>query len=288
MRFLHDNELAAEVRTICQQPNAKCAVAFLGDECRNLFPEITDIDSKMILNLGLGGTNPAAVRVMLKDLGPDNVRKLNTLHAKVYIGESSAIVCSANASLNGLGSGNDVPPSWREAGVRIDAKDIVTEIEEWFAKIWNDATEISEADLLAAEMLRKQRPPTAEQIGASSQEFLLAHGEKKARQNQAVRMALSKADSLNSDKEFIKWIRTTYQPKVDYRAAEKYLVESPYGELFTTKPVIYLANTFLQTKERIRAKGGGGIKRNQSAGVLLALGFRIFSKRGGRLVDPQK
>jgi hypothetical protein len=76
-----------------------CAVAFWGKRSETLIDSDRRRNVKLICNLKMGGTNPNVVRKIPRDL----VKQIDTLHAKVYIGDNFAGVTSANASANGPG-----------------------------------------------------------------------------------------------------------------------------------------------------------------------------------------
>jgi hypothetical protein len=102
----------------------------------------------------MGGTNPQVIRALIQRGA--NVRQLDHLHAKVYIGATTAVVTSANASANGLALQGLEQAHWSEAGVEIgigDAADAVA----WFKKVWFEGQPIKEEDLRRADALWKRR-----------------------------------------------------------------------------------------------------------------------------------
>ena len=99
MKFLFDAELRAAVQNLQRKRQWYCAVAFWGRGAEELTRGIGHDNVKIICNLKSGGTNPYVIEV----LQHQNVRQNDLLHAKVYLGDNAAIVCSANASANGLG-----------------------------------------------------------------------------------------------------------------------------------------------------------------------------------------
>ena len=81
-----------------------------------------------------------------------NVKVLDGLHAKLYIAHDRAIVTSANASRNALGS-DFIPPLLEEAGVLIERGDepaAYAEATRLFQRYWNAATVAGSADLRRA------------------------------------------------------------------------------------------------------------------------------------------
>jgi hypothetical protein len=147
--FLTGDELRDGIGKILENYRARCAVAFWGRGSERLLRP----DARVICNLKSGGTNPHA----LKKMATSQIRQCDRLHAKVYIGQDQAIVCSANASANGLGLEDSEQSSWFEAGVRIrDTK----AVGEWFEEFWSDSNRvrtITEFDLLLAEEAWRQR-----------------------------------------------------------------------------------------------------------------------------------
>ncbi len=101
---------------------------------------------RIVCNLSSGGCNPEVIRDLLKR--GFNIRAHQDLHAKVYIGESSAVVGSANASSGGLGLAED-GAGWKEACVSVDTKPQIDELQVWFEALWEDAS-----DLLSPQVAR--------------------------------------------------------------------------------------------------------------------------------------
>lgn len=79
------------------------AVAFVGADWREFIPDWKKIKS-IVVSPTLG-SNPKAIHEIVKELGWEKVEFLDNLHAKLYLGENSAISGSANLTKNGL-SGN--------------------------------------------------------------------------------------------------------------------------------------------------------------------------------------
>lgn len=153
--FLIGKELSDGIREILAEGGSRCAVAFVGKEAE----EIVLPGTKIICNLMSGATNPWTIEALMK---PENenceIRKLDDLHAKVYLGKDRAIVGSANLSANGLGyepvSGTG---GWQEAGYQVTRKGDLEEIAEWFEKKWKAADEISAKDIKKASVRWKLR-----------------------------------------------------------------------------------------------------------------------------------
>lgn len=151
-RFLSGEGLQAAITDLLREPGLRCAVAFWGEGSQNL----VGAGAKIICNLKAGGTNPFALRRLAKA----DIRQSDRLHAKVYIGKTRAIIGSANASANGLGLEGAEQSAWIEAG--IETADLGGVIR-WFQSLWDDSSEISEADWRAAQeawIFRQGAKPT--------------------------------------------------------------------------------------------------------------------------------
>ncbi|NMZ77002.1 hypothetical protein HBO32_28295 [Pseudomonas nitroreducens] len=141
------------------------AVAFWGKGAENLFVGWNGDSLRILCNLGMGGTNPAVVERFLKlaqSRKGISIQALDTLHAKVVLGERAAIVGSANCSANGLGFEQDECDGWQEAGLKVETPEILASIEPWFERLWAIGQEITEERLEAARVAwdrnRKARP----------------------------------------------------------------------------------------------------------------------------------
>ncbi|HQX05807.1 MAG TPA: phospholipase D family protein [Zoogloea sp.] len=116
--FLSDVALSSAVHDMLATKDClNLAVAFWGHgaetEKKQTYTEV-----RIVCNLTMGGTNPGTVRKLIERFSADNVRQLDTLHAKVLIGDDQVIVSSANISTNGVGDDAEKPATWREAGYR--------------------------------------------------------------------------------------------------------------------------------------------------------------------------
>lgn len=116
--------------------------------------------TRVICDLLSGGCNPYEIRELLVSLGDDqgtNVRCFGGLHAKVYLTDRCAIVGSANASANGLGSKSS--NGTFEAAVCTENAQTVTEAASWFETLWQRSSIITDVRLrLAEEAWRRQQP----------------------------------------------------------------------------------------------------------------------------------
>lgn len=152
--FLTSKELQRELRKMLKQSSeAKLAVAYWGDGAR----KILDINPrkkgiKIICDLEQGRSSP-------DEIAPfgTNARRLANLHAKVYWTPSRAIVSSANASSNGLGTENAASSGLVEAGVVVEDKQALIDIRKWFDDLWSESKTITKFDLDVAAAARLAR-----------------------------------------------------------------------------------------------------------------------------------
>ena len=134
--------------------NVSCAVAFWGKGAGDLFGPSKGRTIRIVCNLKMGGTNPDVIETIVKTGA--TVLQNDRLHAKVYIGDKSAVVTSANASINGLGLEGDELAGWIEVGVEVPAQDVLP----WFERIWKESRPISPEDIENARRLFRERAIT--------------------------------------------------------------------------------------------------------------------------------
>lgn len=152
MTFLNSKNYFEELKNLIEGEDViLIAVAFWGNGAKELIPEIFDGRYfRIICNLGSGGTNPLVIReiieISIKNSGV-KIMNLDNLHAKVIIGGKSAIVGSANLSINGLGLETSECATWHEAGMLVHEKSQLKQIREWFDCLWEKSTTISEEEL---------------------------------------------------------------------------------------------------------------------------------------------
>ena len=124
--FLTGADLGNAIKAILAEDGAMAAVAFWGAGCERW---VTGTKVRVIANLRMGGTNPHALGKIAAEL-----HQCDTLHAKVYIGSSRSIVCSANASINGLALEGTEQAGWIEAGTIVPT---TVGITDWFNDLWD-------------------------------------------------------------------------------------------------------------------------------------------------------
>lgn len=149
MSLLLEDKLSTAIRSLLSQDTRlRIAVAFIGDGAsKSINKKARDV--KIICNLTMNGTNPAEVKNMIERFGAENVKQIDNLHAKLYIGSDYAIVGSANMSANGLGT---QPTGLREAGYKFKLDQPSGQRSlDWFDDVlWEGAREISDQDLIEA------------------------------------------------------------------------------------------------------------------------------------------
>jgi hypothetical protein len=145
----------------------KIAVPFWG---RGVLSELglqrSDLSGVQVLcNLSVGGCNPTVVRELLTRGA--NVRALSTLHAKVYLGKTAAVLGSANASADGLGL-HGRATSWNEACVLLDSAAELEQLNAWFDEHWRDAADMSNPHIARILLEIAERSPAEQAVDPSS------------------------------------------------------------------------------------------------------------------------
>lgn len=151
MSLLTGTPLKERILKITRTGNVDCAVAFWGRGSERLFENNLNGKIRIVCNLSMGGTNPEIISRFIQS---DNieVKQLDNLHAKVYVGECEAIVSSSNASINGLGlEGDDI--GWIEAGSVIST----SSGQVFFDNIWEKSRSIEKEELKTALQKFKSR-----------------------------------------------------------------------------------------------------------------------------------
>jgi hypothetical protein len=161
-KFISAKILTGEIRNLFSTGTGEqdicCAVAFWGQKATELIHNCHAATIKIICNLDSGATNPYFVERFYQHKRV-NIRNLPKLHAKVYIGADGAIVCSANASANGLGSSDKEIDGWIEAGVILKDENSLTLIQKWFDELWKESKKIEPSDIENAKELWDNWPP---------------------------------------------------------------------------------------------------------------------------------
>ncbi len=143
MKFVYGREIAVAIAEL--KPRF-VAVAYLGQDWSSYLTDLEALEA--IVVSPTIGTSPHAVALLVKALkrqgtsGWDRVHFLDTLHAKLYLGDGGFVAGSANLTANGL------------AGDRLLEASLLV----------NDAAALSEAHVFFDEVLRRasQAYPTSE------------------------------------------------------------------------------------------------------------------------------
>lgn len=177
MEILHGKDLADAIMSLIAKPGRlRCAVAFWGPSLAKL---AFDRKAEVVLDISMGGTSRNALKAfgLRKKKLPNaksQVTVLDKLHAKIFIGEQLAIIGSANASRNALGSDGRVP-ALLEAGVLIDRDDdpqAYARLEQMFAEYRGLSRPIVPEDLDRA--VRAPTNPAARDHSASNETAALS------------------------------------------------------------------------------------------------------------------
>jgi hypothetical protein len=155
--FLDDRELGQAISKLLKETGLRCAVAFWGDGAvTNLFQNgKPPTGTRIICDWTMGGTNP---NELVKMGAPNNkkIKHLPGLHAKLYLSDRTAIICSANASNNGIGFLD--APNLIEIGILIGANtDTYAAAADWFDAVWKSAKLVDDSALAKAKEAWKRR-----------------------------------------------------------------------------------------------------------------------------------
>jgi hypothetical protein len=159
--FLFGPRLRDAIYRATASGNVDCAVAFWGEGAEEMFSNMEGRRLRIICNLRMGGTNP---EVISKIRNFARVHHSDTLHAKVYLGSTAAVITSANASANGLGVDEGSSSHWEEAGYLVSD---MAEIRNWFERLSRRSKSVTEADLERAKLTWANRQSVARSLQAS-------------------------------------------------------------------------------------------------------------------------
>jgi hypothetical protein len=118
------------------------ASPYIGKDADEILGSIKAADKRCVIDLsnssvGSGATNPWTVEKLQKIA---EIKKLATLHAKIFVFDKKAVIGSANLSWNAF-------LSRIEAGVIIEDDKSIETVAALFERIWNEAEEISDLDI---------------------------------------------------------------------------------------------------------------------------------------------
>lgn len=181
----------------------KLAVAFWGEHAVKLLHEKNQ-EIQVICNLESGATNPVVIK-KLRDHRNIHFRSCPNLHAKVYWSASKVIVSSANCSANGLSYEDGEIFGWIEAGTVLQDPKIVKKAEEWFEKLWNSLTDVTDEQLELANERWKQKRCTRLPKSMTKISLLSAFRENPgAFKDKNISFLIWAEDSHEKDKEAVK------------------------------------------------------------------------------------
>jgi hypothetical protein len=165
-----------------QEESLDVAVAFWGKGAERIIHPDGTKPIRIICNLRSGGTNPSTIKAFLARARKNpqvQVRQCDSLHAKVILGASQALIGSANISANGLGLEGGEAAHWLEAAIHTKAVEDVEETHRWFNDLWGSTLtrEISTLDLknalLAWNKRRFNRPNYSAKVPFSLDNYLV-------------------------------------------------------------------------------------------------------------------
>ncbi len=172
-RLIENQQLLARWISDVEGP-LDLAVAFWGDGAIDeLGLKNAKRPTRVLLELGLGGTNPSVVKALIK-LQHVEVKQLPKLHAKVYITRRAVIIGSTNASANGLGSEGKEATWWHELALQTYDDEIIRNTKRWFEKKWKSGEAITPGILKKAENVWKQRQRFRPKVGGDVKDILSA------------------------------------------------------------------------------------------------------------------
>lgn len=165
MSFLAEAKLSRKIRLVLTGDDIKCAVAFWGSSFVDTLLAIkgrhkTLKAAKVICNIDMGATNPKALRALGAPKAA-NIRHYKALHAKVYISSLGAVVTSANATMNGVGSKESDAHLCEAGNFYAPGSDDYQAVTEWFDGLYERSEQVTDADLDQAQLLfnMRGRPP---------------------------------------------------------------------------------------------------------------------------------
>ncbi|WP_369991602.1 phospholipase D family protein [Pseudomonas xanthosomatis] len=153
--FLHSTQYMEQFNRLLEgSESLSIAVAFWGEGAQTLISKRWKGKSLRILcNLSSGGTNPQVIQDLVELANSREgmqILTLDNLHGKVAFNESTAIVGSANLSVNGLGFEGRECSGWHEAGLLTREPEQRVDIQEWFETLWKQGEIITSQRLNAA------------------------------------------------------------------------------------------------------------------------------------------
>ena len=160
MRFLTGTEIQHEVANIMSRTGeVMAAVAYWGEGASDrtgIAKNKKRKKARIICDLLSGACNPAEIERLMQ-LGVQ-VKTLDRLHAKVWIGDSAVILGSANASKNGLPETDlDTANANVEAAITSADRSLSQKTRKWFEAQWKESKTINKELLDRAKTAWKHR-----------------------------------------------------------------------------------------------------------------------------------
>lgn len=157
MRFVSGAELSEAIRGTLKGSKRDLAVAYFGAGAAEKLGLRDAARTRIACDLRSGACNPYELQTLME--AGATVGDAPRLHAKVYIGDSSVVVTSANASANGLGEEGKFVPTGLEAGVILEELEERQKVAAWFDTVFENARRIARSELENMKPAWNLRPP---------------------------------------------------------------------------------------------------------------------------------
>lgn len=176
--FLTGPSLTQAVTQITQTGKAKLAVAYWGsDACRLLQLPNDCSDVEIICDAFSGACNPSTLSELISRKA--QVKYIDGIHAKTYIGENSALIGSANASANGLGQEAEELHTHLETGLITSEEDVIFACKKWFDTLFLAGLDLKTNHLAEIQRRwsdrRRWRPVKVTKTSGALSEVFLRH-----------------------------------------------------------------------------------------------------------------
>jgi len=204
--FIDVNKYEPAVRKILESDDeVRMAVAFWGKGAAEIIAARNGRPTRIVCNLAMGGTNPDVVEQLMKLKGV-RVKQDDQLHAKVLIGATSALVGSANMSVNGLSLEGPEVGGWNEAGIKTRRSSEVASIGAWFDELWAGARRITSADITDAReiWLRRRHNRPLNRGGKTTAGFSLKNAKAGSLADRALYFAIFRSNRLSPEAEDVR------------------------------------------------------------------------------------
>lgn len=210
--FISSSTYRKEIERLIKESTTVCfAVAFWGKGSESLLMQFPNVKMRIICNLLSGGTNPEPIKKLRRRANVE-IRRLDSLHAKVILNEATAIVGSANLSTNGLNHENDENPGWIEAGLTTKDSTQIKSVADWFEKQWSLSKKITPSNLDTAQANWSKRRKT--RINSSSVQSIFDLPASSLRDTQ-IFVAFYTEDASNQAEKAFKELQENTQIQID-------------------------------------------------------------------------